>query len=101
MLILNKNIEFVRMFYYCLNSFSSSGFEFLFARFERQKRKAEGSRHTRAGLLDGYDNSLLIAEWSIASLPLSGQFFASLRRMLGSVDGRVEVNCSWKSGKQP
>jgi hypothetical protein len=98
---LNKIIEFVRMFYYCLNGLFSSGFGFLFARFEPQKEKAEGSCHSRAGMSYGYDNSLLIAEWSIASLPLSGQLFASLLGMVGSDDGRVEVKYAWKSRKQP
>jgi hypothetical protein len=98
MQILNKTVEFVIMFYYCLNGFFYADLVRCKAHHERQKSKMW--RRTRAGLSAENDNSRSIADLPMASLPLSGQFFASLRRTMGRVDARVEVIISWKSGNQ-
>jgi hypothetical protein len=98
MQILNKTIEFVIMFYYCLNSFFCAELVFRKAHNERQKSKT--LRRTRAGLSAENEYSRLIADWPMASLPLSGQFLASLRRTMGSAGAQVEVIISWKSGNQ-
>jgi hypothetical protein len=96
--ILNKNIEFVLMFYYCLSSFFCADVTLLIARHEQHGSSV--FHRTRAGLAYENDSARLIADWPIASLPLSGQFFASLRKTMGSADVQVEVIFTWKRGKQ-